>query len=164
MDTEAGDILLVELFSAVFLRFDGCEDVFTPPRKTRLFGVFARSEGKRFLRNDVRGERGCLDWGVTDEGGSFNWSDGSLSKFLDDLDDFGAVLVNPWSSLKDVGWSGGVCDGVHVFVVNIPFSEGKFNGMSDGKCVGSMNGSKIDGCLELEAMGKVAGFNLFYES
>ena len=49
---EAGDVLLMELLSAVFFGFDGCKDALTPPRKIGLFWVLAGSEGKRFLRSD----------------------------------------------------------------------------------------------------------------
>jgi len=101
---------------------------------------------------------------VSDKGRLVGRTNELLSKLTDSLDDLGAVFVYPWPSLKDVRWPGGIGDGIHMFVVNIPFSDGKFNGVGNGKCMGSVDCSKVDGSLELEAMGKVAGFNLFYES
>jgi len=101
---------------------------------------------------------------VSDKGRLVGRTNELLSKLTDSLDDLGAVFVYPWPSLKDVRWPGGIGDGIHMFVVNIPFSDGEFNGMGNGEGMGGVDGSKIDGCLELESMGEVTRFNLFYES
>lgn len=101
---------------------------------------------------------------MSNEGGLVGGANELLSEFADGLDDLGAVFVYPWSSLKDIGGAGCVSNGVHVFMMHIPFSDGEFNGMGNGEGMGCVNGSKIDGCLEFEAVGKVAGFDFFYDS
>jgi len=101
---------------------------------------------------------------VSDKGGLVGRTNELLSKLADGLDDLRTVFVYPGSSLEDIGWSGGIGNGVHMSVMNVSFSDGEFNGMGDGEGVSGVDGSQVNGCLELEALGKVTRFNLFYES
>jgi hypothetical protein len=87
-----------------------------------------------------------------------------LTELPDYLDDFWTVFIDPRSSLEDVRGSWYVGDGVYVFVVDVSFSERKFDGVCDSDGVGSVYCPEEDGGFEFKAMGEVTGFNLFYES
>lgn len=46
----------------------------------------------------------------------------------------------------------------------VAFAEGQFNGMGDGNGVGCVYSPEKNGCFKFKTVGKVTGFNLFYES
>ena len=66
--------------------------------------------------------------------------------------------------MENIRGSGGISDGVHMFVMDVSFSEWEFNGMCDGEGMVRIDSPKVDWGSEFETVGKMAGFNLFYES
>lgn len=156
-------MLLEEIFSARLFRFNSGKDVLTPPCKISLLRVLAWAEGKRFLRGKSWREGRCLDRDVSCECWGFGISYGVPAEVFDGGDGFGTIFVNPGSSLENVGGSGDISDGVGMFMVNIPFAQRKFDGMGNGEGVRCVNGAKVDRGVELKSVGKVLGFNLFYE-
>ena len=115
-------MLLEKALSSGLFGFNGGEDVLTPPRKISLLRVFAWPEGKWFLRSDFWRKRRRLDGDVSYECWGIRISDDIPTEVSDGCNGFGAVFVNPGSALEDVGWSRDVGDGVHVLVMDIPFS------------------------------------------